>query len=465
MRSSSSRTVSGRPQPCPSPSYRCSSTVRPSPAQLVGDRLRLRGRHDDIVGALQDQQRSGDLVHHRDRRTIAVAVDGVRQRPDDRVQVVLLEAVGRLVELEEVGDAEQIDSRGAQVGVMGEDVQDGEATGRSAHHHHATRVRPATMRSSAQSRGHVSGVEVAPAFAHRLQERTAVAARTAVVGHEHRVATIEPVQPAGVERDATLRAGTAMNRADERRRVAAGGRDRRTVEPAEHDGAVLAIPLDQLRLHHLRGLEAGDRAACDLGALPLHVVHDDLGRRASPAAQRGEPLALPAQRAVHASRDFLDTAGRDVGDAQPAEPALVAVERDAVAVRRPRERPLTRTPGGVAVLERLGEHGLRVEVAVEHPQVEEPVHVGEERGERAAWGEPDLLGLRVTRRERVQDLAAAVAATSRYLARVPRHVGNAPLLPRDPLRVGGERGVEAEVGVTGQAARPGAVVGDVATTT
>ena len=66
------------------------------------------------------------------------------------------------------------------------------------------------------------------------------------------------------------------------------------------------------------------------------------------------------------------------------------------------------------MLERLGEHGLRVEVAVEHPQVEESVHVGEERGERAARGEPDLLGLRVRRRERPQDLAAAVAASSCY---------------------------------------------------
>ncbi len=223
-----------------------------------------------------------------------------------------------------------------------------------------------------------------------------------------------------------------------------------TVEPAVHNGAVLAFPLDQLRLHHLRRLEAGDGAARDLSALPLGVVHDDLGRRTSPAAQRGEPLALPAQRTVHASRDFLDTAGREVGDTQPAEATLVAVERDAVAVRRPRERSLTRTPGGVAVLEGLGEHGLRVEVAVEHPQVEEPVDVGEERGERAAWGEPHLLGLCVTRRERVHDLAVAVAATSRDLARVPRHVGNAPLLPRDPLGVGGERGVEAEVGITRQ---------------
>ncbi len=366
--------------------------------------------------------------------------------------------MGRLVELEEVGDAEQIDARGTQVGVMGEDVQDGEAAGRSAHHDHATRVRPTAMRSGAQSRGDVSGVEVAPAFAHRLQERAAVTARTAVVGHEHRIATIEPVQPAGVERDATLRAGTAMDRADERRRIAARGRDRGTVEPAVHDGAVLTVPLDELRLHQLRRLEAGDRAACDLDALPLRVVHDDLGRRAGPASERGEPLALPAQRAVHPSRDFLDAARRDVGDAQAAEPTLVAVEGDAVAVRRPRERPLTRAPGGVAVLERLGEHRLRVEVAVEHPQVEESVDVGEERGERAARGESDLLGLRVRRRERPQDLAATVAAPSRYLARVPGHVGNAPLLPRHPLRVGGERGVEAEVRVSGQTARPGAVV-------
>ena len=103
---------------------------------------------------------------------------------------------------------------------------------------------------------------------------------------------------------------------------------------------------------------------------------------------------------MHTLRDLLDGAGGDVGDAEAAEPSLVAVERDAVAVGRPGERALARAPSGVAVLERLGDERLRVEVGVERPEVQKPVDIGQEAPEPAARSETDLLGLGIGRRVR-----------------------------------------------------------------
>ena len=244
----------------------------------------------------------------------------------------------------------------------------------------------------------------------------------------------------------------------QRRRIVARRRRRRTVETTVHDAAVVACPLDELGLDQRGRLEAGDRPACDLHPLPLRVVDDDLGRGAGAAADRGEAVALPAQRTVHALRDDLDLTGRDVSDAQAAEPTLVAVEGDAGAVGRPGERALARTPRRIAVLERLGDDRLCVEVGVERPEVQEAVDIGEEAGELPARGEPDLLRLGIESREGAEDLAARIGSARRDLARVPGHVGHPPLVPRDPLRVGGERGIEAEVGIARDADRPRAVV-------
>ena len=114
----------------------------------------------------------------------AVAIDRLGQRPDDRIEIVLLEPVRRLVELEQIGDAEEIDARGAKIGVLREHVEHREPPCGPTHDHHALRVGPAALARGTQPRRDIRGVEIAPPPAHRLQVGPAVAAAAAVVGHE-----------------------------------------------------------------------------------------------------------------------------------------------------------------------------------------------------------------------------------------------------------------------------------------
>ena len=79
---------------------------RPSEvAEAIDDGLRLDRRHHVVVAALEDEQGRGDALGEVDRRPLAVAIDGRRQRADDRVDVVALEPVRRLVEVQQVGHA------------------------------------------------------------------------------------------------------------------------------------------------------------------------------------------------------------------------------------------------------------------------------------------------------------------------------------------------------------------------
>ena len=136
---------------------------RPSErAQPVGDRARLRGRHDLVRIALQDQQRRRDAIGDVQRRPVAVRVRGVGQRADDRVQVVRLEAVRRLVEVEQVRDAEQVDARRAQVRMMREEVEHGEPAGGAAHGNHPAARSPQPRRAASRIPAAVSDVSRSP---------------------------------------------------------------------------------------------------------------------------------------------------------------------------------------------------------------------------------------------------------------------------------------------------------------
>ena len=84
-------------------------------AHRVDEQLRLGGRHDLVVGALEHEHR------HRDRRAawvtgerVAVPVGVLGQRADEPVEVARLEPVRRRREVEEVGDAEQAHRRRAR---------------------------------------------------------------------------------------------------------------------------------------------------------------------------------------------------------------------------------------------------------------------------------------------------------------------------------------------------------------
>src|SRR3954451_24939034 len=92
----------------------------------------------------------------------------------------------------------------------------------------------------------------------------------------------------------------------------------------EH-GTISRRDLDDLRFGKRFGLPAADGTDVDNGALPrMGVVDADLGRRARPRADRGEPRPLPRELTVHRPADLAHTTGGDVDDAQPAEPTLVA---------------------------------------------------------------------------------------------------------------------------------------------
>ena len=136
-------------------------------------------------------------------------------------------------------------------------------------------------------------------------------------------------------------------------------------------------------------------------------------------------------------RDLLHLARRHVQHAQPAETVLVARERDAVAVGRARVRTLARSPHGPGVLERLVDQGQVVAMEVHPPSV--VAH-----GETRAVAQRSRLAHRARQLHRQQ--RRAVERHARQVRMVPRHVRHVPGNPFHRCTVGGEHGVEAEVG-------------------
>ena len=100
-----------------------------------------------------------------------------------------------------------------------------------------------------------------------------------------------------------------------------------------HLGAVVRRPADELRLDQAGGLESRDRAPRQLDARAgRRVDADDLRGRRRATSHTRDVRADPRQTTVHTARQLAHVAARDIEHAQPAEPLLVAAERDLAPV-------------------------------------------------------------------------------------------------------------------------------------
>ena len=141
-------------------------------------------------------------------------------------------------------------------------------------------------------------------------------------------------------------------------------------------------------------------------------------------------------------------------DHEPAEAVFVAAPRELRAVGRPRVRALTRTPRRLRVLALLREHRTRVRaVGIGDPQRGPPVGVGDERELRTVGREPRLTRGNAVAADRLHRSSPSASpsrprrAAITITRRVPRHVGEIPLVPREQRTVGRPRGIPRVVGV------------------
>ncbi len=109
-------TFSARRNPCCSPGNTTSACGNPLRCSASAKTLGLLPRDDGVVGALQQQDGAGEAVDVVQRRALRVHVGGLRQRPDEGVQVAGLEVVGVLGQRPQVGDAVVRRPRGERVG-------------------------------------------------------------------------------------------------------------------------------------------------------------------------------------------------------------------------------------------------------------------------------------------------------------------------------------------------------------
>ena len=337
--------------------------------------------------------RSATLIGDRSRYASAA----LGQRADDRVQVVRLESVRRLVEIEQVGHAEQVDARGAQVGMVREQVEHGEPAGRAAHRHHPRADRPSRARAAARMPGRgVGRVEVAPPSGHRLRVRAAVAGRAPMVGEQHGPTALEEERQPVVPRD---RWSVRSGRRGSTRAAAAGPRRSRTAPSARYRRPWTVAPssashVTAVGFGEVDRLEPADRAARRPSC--ARRARRRTRRSASASARRiarprcGRP-ATTARRARPCRASPVSPVATSTQSIGP-EAELVAGEHDRRAVRRPRERPLAETPRRVTVLDRLLDERLGVAaVGGRHPEVQPAGLVGEEREPRAVGREARLL--------------------------------------------------------------------------
>ena len=126
-----------------------------------------------------------------------IPVGRLGQRADDRVEVVRLEPVGRLVQVEEIRHPEQVDAGGAQLRMPGEQVEDREPAGGPADRHHAASVAPAPLGGRPHPVSDVGHVQVTPAAMQRLGVLPAVTGRAPVVRQEDRPTALEEEGRAG----------------------------------------------------------------------------------------------------------------------------------------------------------------------------------------------------------------------------------------------------------------------------
>ena len=165
-RSARIRRAGGRGcrKPCPSPGYTCSSTSPPAARTRSTKHPALLDRHDRVGVAVQHQQRG--VAANRsacDRgRPLAIAVEALGQRADQRVGVVPFEAVAALGEVDEIGHRVRHHGSGDVPGAAAHHAERGEPTGRAADHHGAWTARPGRWRVRPSTTATVSATSSSP---------------------------------------------------------------------------------------------------------------------------------------------------------------------------------------------------------------------------------------------------------------------------------------------------------------
>src|SRR3990170_1039447 len=184
--------------------------------QGTNDELGLRRRHHLVVGALENEHRRRDPVDEMDRAALAVRLDRLGVRADERVLVLQLELV-RLspAELLEVGDAEVRRTRGEHVR-EGNGADSRVAAGAATRDQQTIRVGFASVDEVARRIHTVLEIDDAPLAVEALPVRASVAGRASVVHVDDGEAAARPELHVDAEHRSRVPGRAAMAHDDQR---------------------------------------------------------------------------------------------------------------------------------------------------------------------------------------------------------------------------------------------------------
>ncbi len=106
-----------------------------------GDALGLSRRDDVVLVALEDQQRRLNILGVVERRPIVILLLGLGELADEAFGVMEFELPSGGAEAEEVGDAVKGGAAFVDLGVLREDVENGETAGGTARDQQTARIR------------------------------------------------------------------------------------------------------------------------------------------------------------------------------------------------------------------------------------------------------------------------------------------------------------------------------------
>ena len=205
----------------------------------------------------------------------------------------------------------EVDATHDQIGVVSEDPERGQPTGRATEHDGRVRGRPTESCACRIEAGSVVDIEAAPPAVQSLLVRPSVTGGSPRVDDEHVPPAAPPVRDSRPPVDLPLVRRSTVD-PDEHPTSAAD-----ETSCVENGSSVIRVGRDHLGLGegvvrpHV-GLRQRERRS-----LPaVSAVEHDLGRRPGAGSQRDQAVVDPAQVTMHAASDLLDDTGPHVDHAR-----------------------------------------------------------------------------------------------------------------------------------------------------
>ena len=186
-------------------------------AQGGGERVALVTGHDAVLDALEESDRVDDVAGVEDGRALAVAVGGLGEGTDERIEVAGLELVGVAGEREQVGNAVVADTSAVEARMHLERAQDGVAARAATENGKPVAIGEATGGHGLGAGAAVLDIGDTPRPAQGEHRLAPGAAATAVVHRQHRVPTASEELDLRPPARINVVGGAAVYEHDERR--------------------------------------------------------------------------------------------------------------------------------------------------------------------------------------------------------------------------------------------------------